>query len=132
MTRLHEITLLLTLSLVATVGHAADPEFKVGVVTASRAYEREVGSVAIGGFQTASASEWVSRVTVALDGVLITGEWEPKTTISATAEDFPRGSDVPAAAARNKLLLKHPDGSVVEAKIVKRERAPEDEKEDRG
>jgi hypothetical protein len=123
--------LLLTLSLVAAVGYAADPEFKVGVVTASRVYEREVGSVAIGGIRTASKSESVSRVTVALDGLRITGEWQPKTTISASASDFPRGADVAAAATRNKLLLKHPDGSVVEAKIVQRERPPEEKGEER-
>jgi hypothetical protein len=112
---------LLTLTLLAGAGEAADPQFKVGVVTASRAYEREAGSISVGGIRTGAKKTWVSRVTVGVDGERITAEWEPKTTISATAQDFPRGSDVSVAVTRNKLLLKHPDGSIVEAKIVRRE-----------
>jgi hypothetical protein len=99
---------------------AADPELEVGVVTESRVYEREKASVSVGGIRTTAAKEWVSRVTVALDGERITGEWIPKTTISATAQDFPRGTDVRAAVKRSQLLLEHPDGSFVTAKIVRR------------
>lgn len=122
-------TLSLALLLLAplTQVSAADSEFKVGIVTASRVYERERGSVAIGGIKTAGVTAWISRVTVAVDGEHITGEWEPKTTISATANDFPRGSDVSAAVKRNDLLLKHADGSTVTAKIVRRERPKESE-----
>jgi hypothetical protein len=119
--RRHSIALLLTLTLLAGVGEAADPEFKVGVVTAARAYERDTATVSVGGIRTGAAKTWVSRVTVGVDGMRITGEWQPKTTISATAQDFPRGSDVSVAVTRNKLLLKHPDGSIVEARIVQRE-----------
>jgi hypothetical protein len=32
-----------------------------------------------------------SRVTVAVDGMRITGEWVPKTTISGSARAFPLG-----------------------------------------
>jgi hypothetical protein len=115
-------TALLTawLALAPAPGHTADPEFKAGLVTESRVYEREKGSFAIGGIRAHAATEWTSRVTVALDGVRITGEWVPKTTVSASAKDFPRGSDVQAAATRSQLLLEHPDGSVVTAKIVQR------------
>jgi hypothetical protein len=117
--------LLLQLLLLGTLSHAAEPEFKSAIVTASRVYERETGAVSIGGVRTGALTAWTSRVTVALDGMRITGEWVPKTTISATAKDFPRGSDVAAAITRSQLLLKHPtDGSVVTAKIVKRERPP--------
>jgi hypothetical protein len=118
---------LLTAWLVATAipGHAADPEFKVGVVTESREYERETVTPSIGGIRLPGAAEWTSRVTVALDGVRITAEWVPKTTISASAKDFPRGADVEAATTRNQLLLKHPDGSTVTAKIVQRVRPKE-------
>jgi hypothetical protein len=108
------------LALCASPGYAADPVFKAARVTESRVYEREKGSIAVGGIRTQSATEWASRVTVALDGVRITGEWVPKTTISASAKDFQRGSDVEAATTRNQLLLKAPDGSVVTAKIVRR------------
>ncbi len=115
---------LLILASLTTTSHAADPEFKLGLVVESREYEREKASSAIGGIRLPAATQWTSRVTVALEGLRITGEWVPKTTISASAEDFPRGSDVQAAITRNQLLLKHPDGSVVTAKIVRREKQP--------
>lgn len=108
------------LALSGGASYAADPEFKAALVTESRVYEREKGSIAVGGVRAQAATEWTSRVTVALDGVRITGEWVPKTTISTSAKDFRRGSDVEAAATRNQLLLKAPDGSVVTAKIVRR------------
>ena len=82
--------------------------------------------MAIGGIRTSTAKEWTSRVTVALDGERITGEWVPKTTISGSAKDFRRGADVLAATTRNQLLLKLPDGSVVTAKIVQRIRPRDD------
>ena len=123
-------TALLALTLPTGVTHSAEPEFKVGVVTASRVYEREAGSVSVGGIRAGAAKKWVSRVTVGIDGMRITGEWEPKTTISATAKDFPRGSDVSVATVRNKLLLKHPDGSIVETRIVRREKTEADDDSD--
>ena len=128
--RAYSTTWLLALTLLAGVSHSAEPEFKVAVVTASRVYEREAGSVSIGGVRTGGITASVSRVTVGVDGMRITGEWQPKTTISVSAEDFPRGSDVSVAITRNKLLLKHPDGSTVEARIVNREQAPEADKRD--
>jgi hypothetical protein len=124
--------LLLQLLLLSTLSQAAEPEFKTAIVTAARVYERETGAVSIGGVRTGAVTAWTSRVTVALDGMWITGEWVPKTTISATAKDFPRGSDVAAAITRSQLLLKHPtDGSVVTAKIVKRERPPAENADER-
>ena len=122
---------LIALTLLAGVTHSAEPEFKTGIVTASRAYERESASVSVGGIRTGAAQTWVSRVTVGVDGMRITGEWQPKTTISATAQDFPRGSDVSVAVTRTKLLLKHPDGSIVEARIVQREQAPQPKDKER-
>jgi hypothetical protein len=124
--RAYPLALLLLPTLLAGVTHAADPEFKTGVVTASRAYEREIGSVSVGGIRTGARKTWVSRVTVGVDGERITAEWEPKTTISATAQDFPRRSEVQVAVTRNRLLLKHPDGSIVEARIVQRQRQDEE------
>lgn len=116
--------LLLLVSVIAP-SYAAEPEFKVGLVMESREYERETFSPSFGGVQLPGATQWASRVTVALDGMRITGEWVPKTTISISAEDFPLGTDVQAAATRTQLLLKHPDGSVVTAKIVQRVKQPE-------
>ena len=126
--RIERVASSLLLLLLGALSQAAEPEFKTSVVTASRVYERETGAVSIGGIKAGAATAWTSRVTVALDGMRITGEWVPKTTISATAEDFPRGSDVSAAVTRRELLLKHPDGSIVTAKIVNREKpqAPDD------
>jgi hypothetical protein len=117
--------LLLALAPLAGTAYAADPEFKVALVTESREYEREVASGSISGVQLPPKKQRTSRVTVAMDGMRITGEWAPETSLSASAEDFPRGSDVQAALNRNRLLLKHPDGSVVTAKIVARAKQPE-------
>ncbi len=101
---------------------AADPEFKSAIVTESYTYDRQQSSFAVAGIQAGSTLVSMSRVTVALDGVLVTGDWEPQTLESTTAKNFRRGTDVPAAVTRNKLLLKLPDGSVVTTKIVKREK----------
>jgi hypothetical protein len=120
------LALLLAFSSPAWTVYAADPDFKVGLVTESRDYEREQASASIGGVQLPPKKQWTARVTVALDGERITGEWAPATTISASAEDFPRGSDVQAALKRNQLLLRHTDGSVVTAKIVRRVKQTEE------
>ena len=130
MTRLRlSPALLLVLAPLAGTAYAADPEFKVALVTESREYEREMASASIGGVQLPPKKQWTSRVTVAMDGMRITGEWAPETSRSASAEDFPRGSDVQAAVKRNQLLLKHEDGSVVTAKIVNRVKPEQDEDE---
>jgi hypothetical protein len=122
---------ILLLAFAGNLGRAADPEFKAALITESRAFERETASVTISGLRTPAAKEWINRVTVALDGERITAEWAAKTRIGATAQDFPRGTDVPAATTRNQLLLKHSDGSVVTAKIVRRVK-PEDARTQRG
>jgi len=113
--------LLLTAALLFCGAAQAAEEFKAAIVTESRTYERQKGSFNIAGISAARSMTDVSRVTVALDGRAITGEWEPKTVKSTTANDFKRGTEVPAAIERNRLLLKLPDGSVVTAKIVRRE-----------
>jgi hypothetical protein len=103
--------------------HAADPEFQSTIVTDSRTYQKQTRSFSIAGVPGAVVGNAIdmSRVTVALDGFLVTGEWEPKTSASASAKDFRRGTDVLAAVSRNRLLLKLPDGDVVTAKIVSRQ-----------
>ena len=116
-------------ALLADGAYAADPEFKTALVTESREYDREMQTGSIGGVRLPPKTEWTSRVTVALDGVRITGEWAPETSLSTRAEDFRRGSEVQAAVRRNQLLLKHPDGSVVTARIVRREK-PDDNEDD--
>ena len=121
MTLIHRfIAFLVVLASLADAAYAADPEFKTGLVTASREYQRQTTSGSIGGVSLPPRTEWTSRVTVAVDGVRITAEWVPETSRSAAAEDFPRGTDVQAYVTRNQLLLKHADGRVVTAKIVAR------------
>jgi hypothetical protein len=124
--------LLMACLLVCATAYAAEPLFKAAVITASRTYERADSAITIAGMPAGSTTVSMSRVTVAQDGMLVTGEWEPKTTISATAKDFRRGTDVMAAIHRSRLLLRHPDGSVVSAKIVKREKQKEAGSERRG
>ena len=131
MTRQYTTAVLLALTVFSIPSRAAEPEFEVGIVTASRAYERDTATVSVGGIRTGAAKTWVSRVTVGVDGTRITAEWQPKTTISATAQDFPRGTEVSVAVTRNKLLLKHPDGSIVEARIVRREASRESDAKER-
>lgn len=117
---------LLAATLLCGLAHAANPEFKSSIVTESFTYQRQSSSFSIAGMNAAGTTTAVSRVTVALDGMLITGDWEPKTLRSASAADFKRGTDVPAAVDRNRLLLKLPDGSVVTTKIARREKQPRD------
>ena len=115
----------------AGTAYAADPEFKAARVTESREYERETTRASVAGVQLPPNKEWTNRVTVTLDDERITGEWPRETSRSATFEDFPRGRDVQAAVRRNQLLLKHPDGSVVTAKIVRRVKPEKDKDRER-
>jgi hypothetical protein len=119
----HDISrLLLAALLLFGAADAAEPEFTPSIVTESRTYERQSSSFSVAGIRAAGTTVSMSRVTVALDGVLVTGEWEPTTVRSVTAKDFRRGAEVPAAVQRKRLSLKAPDGSVVTTKIVKREK----------
>ena len=131
----------------AAPSYAAEREFEVGLITESRTYEREelVRSGGPNGVQPIRVS--INRVTVALEGEHITGEWKPgpilrvasstaralvlrdlRSTASALAKDFPLDTDVQAAIRGNELRLKHPDGTVVTARIVDRVK-PEDERD---
>ena len=124
---------------VTTPIYAAEPEFKTGLVTESRTYERDqlVGSGGPNGVMPIRVS--INRVTVALEGERITGEWKPgpvlrhrsstaralvlpdrRSAAEALARDFPDGTSVLTTTDRNQLLLKHPDGTVVRARIVDR------------
>jgi len=114
--------MLLTALLLCSTANAAEPEFKSSIVTQSSTYDRQSSSFSIAGIPAGSTTVSMSRVTIALDGVLVTGEWEPTTLESPTAKNFRRGTDVPAAINRSRLLLKLPDGSVVTTKIVNREK----------
>jgi hypothetical protein len=115
---------------VVTALAAAEPELKAARVVESRTYDREKNSVTIAGIRTPAATESTSRVTVLIEGTRITAEWVPKTSLSTSAKDFPRGSEVLAAVERNRLLLQHADGTVT-AKIIRRvEQDDDDERRD--
>jgi hypothetical protein len=141
-------TSFLVVVLLTTPIYAAEPEFKTGLVTASRTYEREqlVRNGGPNGVLPIRVS--INRVTVAVEGEHITGEWKPgrvrrvqgstasalvlqdlKSATRALAREFPGGTSVRAATDRNQLLLKHPDGTVVKAKIVDRVASDGDELE---
>jgi hypothetical protein len=128
--------------------YAAEPEFRAALVTESRTYEREqlVRGGGPNGVMPIRVS--INRVTVALEGERITGEWKPgplvhdlrstaralvltdlRSAASALARDFPAGTSVRVATDRKQLLLKNPDGTVVRARIVDRVNSEEDEDE---
>lgn len=102
---------------------AAEPQFKPCIVTSSYTYDHSRASFDIAGFPVEGGSKIpMSSVTVAVDGVLVTGEWRPKTPESPSSDDFRPGTEVLAAAQSTRLLLKMPDGSVVTAKVTYREK----------
>lgn len=128
--------------------YAAEPEFQTGLVTQSRTYEREqlVRNGGPNGVMPVMVS--INRVTVALEGERITGEWKPgrvgrveastaralvladrRSAARALSSDFPGGRSVRVATDRNELLLERSDGTVVRAKIVDRVSSEEDEDE---
>ena len=116
----------------AAPSYSAESEFKVWLVTESRTYEREELFTATPtiGIPVVPGRVTISRVTVTLEDVRITGEWRSDTSrFSARAEDFPLGTEVEAATKGNRLLLKHPDGSVVDARIVRSVKPEEDERD---
>jgi hypothetical protein len=112
----------LAIVVLGLTARAAEPEFRVSIVTAARTLQRASSSFSVAGVAANAKTVDVSRVTVALDGLLITAEWQPKTLSSTTAKDFRRGAEVLVATSRNRLLLKAPDGSVVTARIMNREK----------
>ena len=57
--------------------YAAQPEFQAGFITEARTYEREQLVRAGGPNGVMPISVSINRVTVALEGERITGEWEP-------------------------------------------------------
>ena len=128
--------------------YAAEPEFQAGLVTESRTYEREQLVITGGPNVVTPIMVSINRVTVALEGERITGEWKPgrvgrvqgstaralvladrRSAARALARDFPSGTSIRAATDGKQLLLKHPDGTVVTARIVGRVNSEGDEDE---
>ena len=113
--------------------YAAKPEFKAGLVTESRSYYRE--ELRTSQESTLPALAYpvrvqIERVTVALEGERITGEWYLNAgRFWVPAKDFSVRTDVQAATKGNQLLLKHPDGNVVTARIRDRVKSDEDERD---
>ena len=115
-------TLLLALICIGGAALAADPKFKPAIVTASWTYERPRTTINVAGIEAGAQKVTTSSVTIALDGLLVTGEWQPKTPEDPDSTDFRPGSDVPAAVTQTRMLLKLPDGNVVTTKVVYREK----------
>lgn len=101
---------------------AAAQDFKSAPILVAQTYERQNTNVTIGGFGIGSTTVDTNTVTVVLDGYQITGTFDSKTAKNPRASTLHVGTDIPAAIVRNKLLLKWPDDTVVEAKIVRREK----------
>jgi hypothetical protein len=118
----------------AAPSYPAQPEFQAGLVTQSRTYERmelrkgsspgPCAALYCGAVVAQPVRVQIERVTVALEGERITGEWNPLMSRwpGMLAKDFPFDTGVQAAIRGNELRLKHPDGTVVRARIVDRER----------
>ena len=121
--------------------YAAEPEFRAGLVTESRTYERE--ELRKGRTPAVVAQPvrvQIERVTVALEGERITGEWYSGIMLSSDplmsrwpvtlAKDFPLDTDVHAAIRGNELRLIHPNGTWwVKARIRNRVKTGEDERD---
>jgi hypothetical protein len=112
---------LLIALLVFGIAEAAE-EFRSAPVVESYSFERSRSLFNVGGVAAGGVTSDMNRVTVVIDGMRITGEFESKTVRSTSAKDFRLGADVLVALERNKLLLTAADGSVVTAKIVRREK----------
>ena len=119
---LRRAAFLMALLWLAAAAHAKDPVFKPAIVTASWTYERPRGSINIAGVTAGTNTITTSSVTIALDGMLITGEWVPKNPEDPDAQSFRSGTDVPASVNSTRMLLQLPDGGVVSAKITYREK----------
>jgi len=124
----------------AAPSYAAAPEFNVALVTESRTYQREElrkGQTPVAVAQPVRVQ--IERVTVALEGERITGEWYSGIMFSSDplisrwpgilAKDFLLDTDVQAAIRGNELRLRHPDGTVVKARIVDRAKPEQDERD---
>jgi hypothetical protein len=121
--------------------YPAEPEFQAGLVTESRTYQREELRKGRGPAVVAQPVRvQIERVTVALEGERITGEWYSGIMFSSDplmsrwpgtlAKDFPLDTDVQAAIRGNELRLVHPDGTGwVSARIRNRVKTGEDERD---
>jgi hypothetical protein len=108
--------------LVLVCGGAAGQDYKSSTVLDAHTYQRPKATVSVGGFPIGGASVDMNRVTVVLDGYDVTGEFPSETVKSPKATDVKVGSDIFVALEHNKLLLKWPDGSIVTAKVVVRQK----------
>jgi hypothetical protein len=123
MNRIHRhAPFLLSLLWLGGAALAAEPKFKTAIVTAAWSYERPRASIDIGGITAGTAKILTSSVTIALDGMLVTGEWTPKMPEDPSSDDFRSGTEVPASVSTSRMVLKLPDGTEVKAKVVYREK----------
>jgi hypothetical protein len=111
-----------SLLLVLVCGAAAAQDYKSSTVLDAHTFQRPKTTFSLGGIAVGGTSLDMNRVTVVLDGYDVTGEFPSETVKSPKASDVKVGSDIFAALERGKLLLKWPDGSIVTAKVVVRQK----------
>ena len=100
--------------------YAAEPEFKAGLVTESRTYERvELRNGQNPGVVAQPVEVQVQRVTVALEGERITAEWSPSMSRwpGMVAKDFPLDADVQVAIRANELRLMNPNPQCAHSRL---------------
>jgi hypothetical protein len=61
-------------------------------------------------------------ITVAIDGIAVTGEYESRWARSYKPSDLVVGDEIDAKIEGKKLVIKRPDGKELKATIIKRER----------
>jgi len=103
-------------------GAAAAQDYKSSTVLDAHTFQRPKTTFSLGGIAVGGTSVDMNRVTVVLDGFDVTGEFPSETAKSPHATDVRAGSDIFAALDHGKLLLKWPDGSIVTAKVVLRQK----------
>ena len=98
-------------------------ELKPAKILDAEAYtaSNTAGAVHNGNGQISSINHDMNRITVALDGMKITGVYESHWSWSPKASDLVVGSEVKAMVNKGKLVIVTPDGKTIRAKIVRRE-----------
>ena len=121
--------------------YPAEPVFQAGLVTESRTYQREeLRKSSAPAVVAQPVRVQIERVTVALEGERITGEWYSGIMFSSDplmsrwpvtlAKNFPLDTEVQAAIRGSELRLIHPDGTGwVRARIRNRVKTAEDERD---
>jgi hypothetical protein len=112
--------------LAAAASLALASDFRPARVLEAEGYtERQTqGAVIKGNGGIYSAKHDMNRVTVALDGMRISGVFESHWSWSVKAADLVVGTEVPAKVEKDKLVVLTPEGKTIRARITRRELEP--------